>query len=935
MDRLNLISWNVRGLGGSHCGKVRSVFRRQLRKSLIGRIDVLLIQEHHLNEQRIQKYGNLLPGQWKQFWVPAIGDNRLKAGLCIAISDIWWPAFMQYGVLDCGRGQYIILQIGSKKWGLLNIYAPNHARDRTTLWKSIMPQLPAVEHWAIMGDFNMLEDACDRVGGTFQPLFGSELYEWERLIFALGLMDLWHVSSFERMQDSLAYSRSDRKQSNTNLSRLDRVYADKFLWDKGGSLGILPSFSFSDHAPLRLVIVLQEQHRNSRFKIPNHVFLRQDCAPSVHDIWNKYDYSHDYVVSSVQNAISETQQFFHCKAKQLFYESCTKIGRLRRGLKSLQHLQERRPYSRYINSRVIQVGNQILELQKISADFNYHNISSSWAESGDKVNKLFFAVHNHHKTSVRISRLKCQDGSYTTDSNQMRQIASDYYETLLKARSFSEDDLIKRDIIWSKIHKRVSVKLIDYLLQPLTSQEVFKAAKALAKDVCPGLDGLGVQWYIQYWDLIGDGLTKAYQKILDSGNMPQEWKEGLIYMIPKSSGQLEELQHWRPITLLNVIYKILAKTLARRLQPYLSELIHDSQTGFIQERSIFYNIILFWEMVAFAELHKQDLAILFLDFEKAYDRVDWDFMEGTLVRMGFPNTWIRGVSTLYHDAYSSLLFAGDVGRRFPISRSVRQGCPLAPFLFLLVSEAFSVHLNSEDVNIERLALPVSYAAVDSEFADDTALYVQASRLNLAQVQKAVDNFSDASGALINWNKSSGFWVAPGEPPVNVPSLGFTWIPKGQSIRYLGCRVGLELKAEDMVAPLLLRLRNKLIYWNKEKLSLAGRIVVANSVLLSSIWYIASTWLFSRTIMLKVQRLIRNFIWGNNASNNSVAKVAWTVLIQPKRKGGLGLIDPFMQSKALLSKHVVRSLLPREELWKKIWIRHLHKVRPTQISLQRI
>ena len=178
-------------------------------------------------------------------------------------------------------------------------------------------------------------------------------------------------------------------------------------------------------------------------------------------------------------------------------------------------------------------------------DFNYHNILSSWAELGDKVNKLFFAVHNyHHKTTVRISRLKCQDGSYTTDSSQMRQIASDYYETLLKARSFSEDDLIKRDIIWSKIHNRVYLQLIDCLLQPLNSQELFKAAKALAKDVCPGLDGLGVQWYIQYWDLIGDGLTKAYPKILDSGNMPQEWKEGLIYMIPKSSGRLEEHQHW-------------------------------------------------------------------------------------------------------------------------------------------------------------------------------------------------------------------------------------------------------------------------------------------------------------------------------------------------------------------------------------------------------
>ena len=90
------------------------------------------------------------------------------------------------------------------------------------------------------------------------------------------------------------------------MFRLDRFYADKFLWDKGGSIGILPSFSFSDHAPLRLVIVLQEHYKNSRFRILNHVFVIQDCAAIVHNIWNKYDYSYDYALSSVQKAISET-----------------------------------------------------------------------------------------------------------------------------------------------------------------------------------------------------------------------------------------------------------------------------------------------------------------------------------------------------------------------------------------------------------------------------------------------------------------------------------------------------------------------------------------------------------------------------------------------------------------------------------------------------
>ena len=138
-------------------------------------------------------------------------------------------------------------------------------------------------------------------------------------------------------------------------------------------------------------------------------------------------------------------------------------------------------------------------------------------------------------------------------------------------------------------------------------------------------------------------------------------------------------------------------------------------------------------MVAFVEVQKQDLAALFLDFEKAYDRVDWDFMEGTLLRMGFPNRWIRGVSALYRNAHSSLLFARDGGRRFSISRSVRQGCPIAPFLFLL---AFSVFLNSQHVNIKGLTLPFADVGIDSEFADDTTLYVHSSQFNLLQVQKS-------------------------------------------------------------------------------------------------------------------------------------------------------------------------------------------------------
>ena len=165
-------------------------------------------------------------------------------------------------------------------------------------------------------------------------------------------------------------------------------------------------------------------------------------------------------------------------------------------------------------------------------------------------------------------------------------------------------------------------------------------------------------------------------------------------MIPKSDAQCDEVSKWWPITLLNVVYKIVAETIAVRLRPVLPSIIHGTQCGFLQDRSIFDNIFLFWEMVALAHQHKQQLAILLLDFEKAYDKVDWDFLEAVLSRLGFPAAWIKGVSSLYRHAPISVLFVGEYGTLFPISRSVRQGCPLAPFLFILFGEALSSYLRS-------------------------------------------------------------------------------------------------------------------------------------------------------------------------------------------------------------------------------------------------
>ena len=133
-----------------------------------------------------------------------------------------------------------------------------------------------------------------------------------------------------------------------------------------------------------------------------------------------------------------------------------------------------------------------------------------------------------------------------------------------------------------------------------------------------------------------------------------------------------------------------------------------------------------------------------------------------------------------------------------------------------------------------------------------------------------------------------------------------------AIHYLGCYIGLQLSAKQQIAPLLLSIRRKLTHWSSTHLSLAGRVVVANQVLLAKMWYITSCWIFSSSCISQVQRLIRNFLWSGRDGSPARAKVAWSAIVLPIEQGGLGIVDPACQSRALLGKFVVRGLLPGPE-----------------------
>ena len=161
--------------------------------------------------------------------------------------------------------------------------------------------------------------------------------------------------------------------------------------------------------------------------------------------------------------------------------------------------------------------------------------------------------------------------------------------------------------------------MMDRLNTPIGMQEFWDAIGDMNKQTCAGIDGPLI-YYIQYWDLIKDDMLAGMQYIMVEGLMPTTMCRGMIYLIPKEGKDMTMLDNWRPLMILTNAYKIMPKVVSKRLKMVLGDIIHTTQTSFLENRSIVDNVITFWEYSAWAEEQEVDLAVMLLDFKKAYEK---------------------------------------------------------------------------------------------------------------------------------------------------------------------------------------------------------------------------------------------------------------------------------------------------------------------------
>jgi hypothetical protein len=247
---------------------------------------------------------------------------------------------------------------------------------------------------------------------------------------------------------------------------------------------------------------------------------------------------------------------------------------------------------------------------------------------------------------------------------------------------------------------------------------------------------------------------------------------------------------------------------------------------------------------------------------------------------------------------------------------MRQGCPLAPYLFLLIVDVLGQMLQHPECRVKGLKLPDNSSITNQMFADDTLLFLDGTLDNMDRALNVINRFGATSRAKLNLHKSVGIWLSDTERTWHWgEEAGMKWLKEGEVTKYLGYPFGLHLPQKEKDGKMLSRIRKHLSKWANKPLSLVGRIMIANQVVLASIWYLAPCTDFTRQAIRLAKATVRNYIWSGKKESCARAKVRWDTAVLPIVRGGVKILDPQWQASALLIKLLLRGLSVGYKPWK--------------------
>ncbi len=519
---------------------------------------------------------------------------------------------------------------------------------------------------------------------------------------------------------------------------------------------------------------------------------------------------------------------------------------------------------------------------------------AQWDTKGELPTPYFTRIIKRRQAQRAIPAARALDGTSHTDPKGISEVFTSFFRNLYE-KDPSNPDLLK-PFEYQSVHSWTTVT------SPISVEEVQETIARGNALKSPGPDGLGYSLYKRFSNEISPVLTGVFNSFLAGCPLPDHWKKGITTLIYKDKGSKDDPNNYRPITLLNVDYKIFTSILAKRIQPILKTAIELNQNGFIGSRLIFDNVITVLEYLDSMDTDPEyaEAIIALLDFNKAFDSISHNTIYAGLNSLGATPQVISLVTQLLTGSTIQVQTNNVLGDMVEIRRGTKQGDPISPILFIVGLELLNKALTSSTMEGFKLA---KIRTVSSLFADDTALLCK-NRKDLLIALELINNFKAASGLSLNITKS----VCIAKEGIDCSPL-----PKSQgSERYLGFMIGLNGLADH--TDKLLHSINAVPV--PTDLTIYGKATLLRTYILPKIWYYMYLLPLDSKLMKGVQEVINKVLWNSRRVN----RMQSTRASQPLDRGGLNVIDVSTRVKAQHAWIYNRSF--KNQIWSKLWQKEL-------------
>ena len=546
-----------------------------------------------------------------------------------------------------------------------------------------------------------------------------------------------------------------------------------------------------------------------------------------------------------------------------------------------------------INPKIDQAKLELEKLHSYATQGAMLRTKTQYFEMGEQSTKYFFSLEKRNARNKTIQSTYTEEGRLTIDSIEvLKQQASFFHKLYTRNENVCFDKTIDPKHKVSEVDKKEMDKEI-------TIEEVRLAISQMKKGKAPGIDGIPADFYKMFYCRLKFLLHEMFCECIRIGRMMPMARIGIISLIPKKNRDLRWIKNWCPIILLCVDYKILAKIIANRVKSVLDNLIGKEQSAFIKGRNINNSIRKIVDTVNYCDRKQLNSLLLSIDFEKAFDRVEYLSVEMAMKSLNFGKNIIQWTRILYDDFQLSTMNNGYFSEYITPTQGLFQGNPYSCYGFLIIIEFLAIMLR-ENKKIEGVKIGHMTNLLEM-FADDITIFMQNNAREWCAIRDTISKFEQMSGLKVNYDKTLIYRLGSAKNSVAkfYSRTSIQWTD--DSVELLGIKVteSEEKMKQINIKPVFSKIKAVLDIWKMYNLSLIGKILVINTLIASTLTYKMSVLpLLGKEYYKEFNQIIENFLW-----NGKKAKIPLKILQGNKDEGGFMLFDIEKRDLALKIKWI--------------------------------